>query len=167
MKTGSKLYCKISGPEARPLLLSKLRTRVLNSFHGLDHCGQKELKKRAAKEYYWPKQGRDVSHFVKQCHPCQLVKTGRYIKPPTNKITVPNKRFSYLNLDIVGPLPESRGHRYLLTILDRTSRFFQAVPLINADAESCCRAFLNHWVAFFSLPVKACSDNGNTFISHV
>ena len=83
MKSGVTLYCEISGDKGRPLLPAKLRTRVLNAFHALDHCGQKELLRRTASEYYWPNQSTDVSKFAANCHPCQLVKTGRIIKEST------------------------------------------------------------------------------------
>ena len=37
-------------------------------------------------------------------------------------IPVPARRFSYVHVDLVGPLAaSSQGHTYLLTILDRTS----------------------------------------------
>ena len=143
MKSGPTLFCEISGPEARPLLPAKLRPLVLAAFHSLDHCGQKALLKRTAAEYYWPGQSTDVAQYTKKCHPCQATKTGKKIKMPEYQINVPDRRFSHLNLDIVGPLPKSNGYRYLFTILDKTSRFFQAVPLISADAESCCKAFLH------------------------
>ena len=164
---GFTLYCEISGNKARPLLPKSLRNRVLKSLHSIDHCGQKELLRRTASEYYWPNQSTDISEFCKKCHPCALAKSGKSIKTPLTQIKVPDKRFSYLNLDIVGPLPKSNGYRYLFTILDRTSRYFQAVPLVSADAESCCRAFLHHWLSIFSLPARAFSDNGNTFISQI
>ena len=70
-------------------------------------------------------------------------------------------------LDIVGPLPESQGMRYLLTIVDRTSRFVEALPLREANAASCCDAFLSQWVSWFGLPETACSDNGNTFVAQM
>ena len=41
------------------------------------------------------------------------------------------------------------------------------MPLIRADAESCCKAFLHNWLAFFSLPSRADSDNGNTFTAQL
>ena len=86
---------------------------------------------------------------------------------PISQIPVPKHRFSHINLDILGPLPESNGYKYMLTIVCRSTRFVQAVPLVKADAESCTKAFLSHWLAFFSLPAVATSDNGNTFISQV
>ena len=132
-----------------------------------DHCGQKELVRRISSEYYWPKLASQVEDFVHKCHACQVAKVGKVIKFPISQIEVPERRFSHLNLDIIGPLPKSRGYRYIFSIFCRTSRFFQAIPLEKADAESCTWAFLNHWLSFFSLPTKATSDNGNTFISQV
>ena len=165
--SGLVLYCEMSLAKPRPLLPEKLRSQVLQIFHGLDHCGQKALKRRISAEYYWPKMGKDVASFVKCCHPCQMAKAGKPIRFPSSKIEVPDQRFSYLNLDIVGPLPKSRGFKYIFTILDRCSRMFQAIPLETADSESCSRAFLTHWLSMFSLPAKATSDNGNTFISQI
>ena len=77
------------------------------------------------------------------------------------------KRFDDLMLDIIGPLPESRGMRYCLTVIDRTTRFVDALPLKEANAVSCCEAFLGQWVSRFGLPSTACSDNGNTFIAQM
>ena len=38
-------------------------------------------------------------------------------------IPIPGNRFSHVHVDLVGPLPVSaEGYRYLLTIVDRTTR---------------------------------------------
>ena len=70
-------------------------------------------------------------------------------------------------LDIVGPLPDSCGKRYLLTVLDRTTRFVDALPLAEATAQACCDAFVSQWVSRFGLPDAATTDNGNTFVSQL
>ena len=137
------------------------------AFHALDHCGRKPLLRRISSEYYWPRMATDVAAFCKECHWCQSAKVGKPIRLPNSQIKVPHRRFSHLNLDILGPLPKSRGCRYMLTIFCKTSRFFQAVPLESADADSCTRAFLHHWVQYFSLPATASSDNGNTFLNQI
>ena len=78
---------------------------------------------------------------------------------------MPDTRFSSLQVDIVGPLPPSRGHKYLLTIIDRTSRWVEALPLTEATAEQCCNAFIHGWAQRFGLPTQLRSDNGNTFVA--
>ena len=109
----------------------------------------------------------DVAKYVNACHPCQSVKTHRNICPqPAHRPVLP-ARFSDLMLDICGPLPASQGNKYLLTILDRTTRFVDALPLQEATAYSCCQAFIAHWVSRFGLPTKATSDHGNTFIAQM
>ncbi len=65
-------------------------------------------------------------------------------------IPVPRQRFSHIHVDIVGPLPVSReGFRYLFTIIDRSSRLLEAVPLANIETETCRDALVSQWVARF------------------
>ena len=64
-------------------------------------------------------------------------------------------------MDIVGPLPiTSKENRYILTIIDRFTRFVMAIPLPNIDAITVARAFVNQWIYMFGAPEKALSDNG-------
>ena len=76
-------------------------------------------------------------------------------------------RFSDLQVDIVGPLIQSEGFRYLLTVVCRTTRYVEAIPLRNATSAECCQAFIDHWMRHFGLPEKISSDNGNTFQSRL
>ena len=69
--------------------------------------------------------------------------------------------------DIVGPLPISNGMRYLLTVLDRTSRWVAAYPLPEATSANCARAFIEQWIPIFGLPTSAICDNGNTFVANL
>ena len=70
-------------------------------------------------------------------------------------------------VDIVGPLPESYGYRYLLTALCRTTRLLHAMPLKEASASEAATAFLHQWTALFGLPSGATSDNGASFTANL
>ena len=68
-------------------------------------------------------------------------------------------------MDLVGPLPPSKGYSYLLTVIDRTTRWPEAYPLEDITAASCARAFICGWVARFGVPLAITSDRGRQFTS--
>ena len=78
---------------------------------------------------------------------------------------MPDRRFSALHLDLVGPLPESEGCTYLLTIIDRYSRWLEAVPLSDMTAKSCARALIRHWISRYGVPDTIVTDQGRQFTS--
>jgi transposase InsO family protein len=76
-------------------------------------------------------------------------------------IPVPQQQFSHIHVHIVGPLPVSReGFRYLFTIIDRSSRMLEVVPLTNIQTETCKDALISQWVACFGVPANLTSDQG-------
>jgi uncharacterized protein YeaC (DUF1315 family) len=61
----------------------------------------------------------------------------------------------------MGPLPvAARGHKYILTAIDRTSQWPEAVPLTGITAEECADAFMAGWVARFGVPATVTTDRG-------
>ena len=69
--------------------------------------------------------------------------------------------------DRVGPLPPSQGFTHLFTIVDRFTRWPEAIPLTSTDTKSCARALLSHWIARFGLPQHITSDRGPQFTSQL
>ena len=90
-----------------------------------------------------------------------------HVKSPVGQIKVPDRRFMWSHIDLVGPLPVSGGNRYILTMIDRTTRHLEAVPLPNATAETVADAYLLHWVARFGVPSHLTSDRGAQFTGQV
>ncbi|GFN78285.1 Pol polyprotein [Plakobranchus ocellatus] len=54
---------------------------------------------------------------------------------------------------------------YLFTVIDRFTRWPEAVPLPDAQASTCATALLHHWVARFGVPEDIASDRGRQFTS--
>ena len=164
---GFKVYCEVSNPQnPRPLVPEEHRSLVINLMHHLDHPNPRETTRRVAKDYYWPCLKKNVESFASTCHPCQAAKPGIPVNPGVGEFPVPDKRFSYVHLDVVGPLPPSQGKRFLLTCLDRTSRWAEAFPMSSASSAECCEAFMQ-WVSRYGAPCVAVSDNGNSFVSNL
>ena len=85
-----------------------------------------------------------------------------HVRAPLINFTVPEKRFSYINVDIVGP---SHGLSYLLTIVDRTTRWPEAIPLRDISTATYARALIYVWISRFGVPLDMPSDRGSQFTS--
>jgi len=57
------------------------------------------------------------------------------------------------------------GFQYLFTIIDRSSRMLEAVPLTNIETETCRNALISQWIARFGVPAHLTSDQGAQFTS--
>ena len=97
--------------------------------------------------------------WAKSCISCQ--------KSPVPSIPVPTQRFSHVHIDIGGPLPSSQGYSYLLTMIDRTTRWPKVVPLSSISAEACVRAFISTWISRFGVPAVLPLDCGSQFTSSI
>lgn len=89
----------------------------------------------------------------------------RDTRAPLGTFLPPGERFERVHLDIVGPLPPSEGNRYILTCIDRFTRWSEAIPLPVATAESIAKAFLAHWISRFGIPTSVTTNQGRQFES--
>jgi hypothetical protein len=96
---------------------------------------------------------------------CQRGKVYRHVHLQAHPITVPSRHFAHLHVDLVGPLPPSRGFTYLFTMIDRTTRWAEAVPLAAITAADCAKALAAGWIARFGVPDVITSDRGAQFTS--
>ena len=117
---------------------------------------------RDSARFVWSRMASDCLAFARSCQRCQVSKVVRHVHSPLMRRPLPDDCFLSLHLDLVGPLPESEGYIYLLTIIDRYSRWLEAVPLSSATATDCAQALLRHWVSRFGVPQD---DQGSQFTS--
>ena len=115
--------------------------------------------------FVWGRLDKTVKDVVDNCHQCHLVKTPQKLTPPPGQLPTPARRFNCVHLDLVGPLPESHGNRYLLTMIERSTRWLEAVPLASINADTVTSTFLAHWISRFGIPSDVVSDRGLQFTS--
>ena len=94
---------------------------------------------------------------------CQHGKILRHAHSPPEQISVPHWRFSHIHIDLVGPLPSSGGFTSILTIVDQTTRWPEAIPMVSTMASACAQALVHHWVSRFGVPAIITSDRGPQF----
>ena len=164
---GIPIFCEVSGVNPRPVVPERLRSLIISSYHDIDHPGQAESVRRAASQYFWASLKKDMSNYVATCHPCLSTKQNKLKTPHVGHFPVPKKRFSHIHVDICGPLPPSRGYKFLLTVVCRSTRFVDAIPMVDATTQSCAEALLHSWTARHGICAEMTSDNGVEFVSAV
>jgi hypothetical protein len=87
--------------------------------------------------------------------------------PGCQPISIPQRRFSHLHVDLVGPLQCSNDFNYIFTIIDRTSKWMEAVLLSETSAAVCTKALTFTWISRFGVPETISSDRGPQFTSNL
>ena len=77
---------------------------------------------------------------------------------------IATKPFSHLSVDLVGPLqpPSSRGHKYVMMVVDQATRYGNAMPLRCIDAETVDQALMEI-CSRVGFPQVLTTDNGTQF----
>ena len=159
------IWCDVSTGHERPYVPRKHRRTIFHALHDMSHPGIRATQKLITERFVWPGINRDVRNWTRTCLQCQKCKVHRHNKAPLGTFTLPDARFSHVHIDIVGPLPPSEGNSYLLTCVDRYSRWPEAIPIPDMTAETIARTFVARWVAVFGAPTTITTDRGRQFES--
>ena len=141
---------------------------VLREVHNASHDGVRRTQLAAARRFWWPKMRKSIAKFVRNCEDCAKAKAVKRKRQSVVRARLFARPFELLGMDLWGPLPgTSKGHKWVLTIIDAFTRFVFFIPLKDATAETVRDVLINDVFAKFGFCRAIHTDNGPQFTADV
>ena len=162
------ICCDTSNGRRRPLVPLLWQRKVFDAIHSLAHPGTRASRRLLAARFVWKGMASDVGRWCRECMLCQKAKITTQPTAPIQPILVPGRRFTHIHVDLVGPLTASaEGHTHVMTMIDRSTRWVEVVPLSSTTATACADALVAGWISRFGVPAAITTDRGVQFTSTV
>ena len=125
-----------------------------------------EMVSQFSKLDRWPKKKRNNNFITKEhsftCNLDELLDI--YCHDGTQRHTLERQIFEQLNIDFKGLLPSKNPNKYILTLIDKFSRFPFAFPCKDISATSVIH-HLRTLFGLFGMPLYIHSDRASAFMS--
>ena len=148
------------------------RTMVMKLAHDCilsGHFGIRKTSDRVLSNFYWPGVQGDINRYCRSCDVCQrTLPKGKVTPVPLESMPLIDTPFERVAVDLVGPIypATERGNRYILTLVDYSTRYPEAVPLRNIDTEHVAEALFEIFTRV-GIPREILSDMGTQFTSNM
>ena len=161
---GDKVCSQIIIPQSLvPVVLEQLHDSVTGG-----HLGVKKTFNKIREKYHWYRMYRDVERWCQKCDICNSRKMSQRRAKAPMKIYNVGAPLERVAVDIMGPLPITKmGNRYLLVIGDYFTKWVEAIPLKNQEANAVASELVDKFVSIFGVPIQIHSDQGTNFESCV
>lgn len=164
------LYYKYTPTGEDPRLLCFIpkghRLSLLRVFHDdHDHIGIDKTIELIMRHFWFPGLRLFVKKYIGHCIVCLTHK--KVPRAPTQAIeswTKPDVPFSMVHTDVLGPLTESNGFKYILVIVDSFSKYCLLYALYRQDTDELKRVF-SKVISLFGTPTTIVCDRGRMFES--
>ena len=144
-----------------------LQGSIIEIHHSWGHPGIHKTTELITRNYWWPGLQKDIQKYIQGCKTCQTVKPDQQAKSaPLHPNQITERLWQTISMDMMGPLPESKGFNTILVVVDRFTKksFFlpthstvtsKGVATLYRD-----RVFMEHGIL-----EKVISDQGSQFVS--
>lgn len=178
-KQGGLLYRCFQSPKVEhgkifkqlvvPEQYRKIVLKVAHDSIMAGHLAVKKTTDRVMTNFYWPGIQSHVIRYCRSCAVCQkTVSKGKVSKVPLGYMPLIDTPFERVAVDLVGPIfpATERGHRYILTLVDYSTRYPEATALKGIETEQVAEALVEMFTRV-GIPKEVLSDLGAQFTSGI
>nr|XP_040060401.1 uncharacterized protein LOC120835481 isoform X2 [Gasterosteus aculeatus aculeatus] len=151
--------------DGRIVAPSELMHMLMIEAHGPTHESKKRTCAALEKIWWHPFAKEMVENFVTDCVSCNGFNNKPVYRCPMGRYPVPPAPFQEICIDYtdMGMDNRVRGLRYMLVMVDRFSRWVEAIPCRKEDGATVVKWLKNELIPRYGLPKVIHSDNGSHF----
>jgi len=125
------------------------------------HFGIRKTLDQVQRRFFWNTWKEDTKRFCRKCPECTEYHRGKLAKQGALKPVLAGSPYERWYIDLTGPHSKSdRGHIWILTCMDSFSKWAEAYPLRNKEAETIAKVLVEQVFARFGVPLSILSDQG-------
>ncbi len=145
-----------------------LQKPVIKLYHDYAHASAPKTQQLIQKNFWWPQMASDIQRWCDTCIVCATINQGKPGRTKLCRPEPPKGPWELLQLDFIGPLPSAKGrYRYCLVIIDKFSKWVEAIPTRNNSANTVARVVANQILPLWGAPIQIESDQGTHFTGQV
>ncbi len=145
-----------------------LQKPVIKLYHDYAHVSAPKTQQLIRKNFWWPQMASDIQRWCDTCIVCATINQGKPGRTKLCRPEPPKGPWELLQLDFIGPLPSAKGgYRYCLVIIDKFSKWVEAIPTRNNSANTVARVVANQILPLWGAPIQIESDQGTHFTGQV
>ena len=117
----------------------ELREEIMRRAHqeATGHLGVRKTLEQVRRRAFWKSWRRDVERYCRRCTECCRYHRGGAPRQGRLQDMVIGSPGERVGMDLTGLHPRSRrGHHYMHTYIDHFTKFAEAYPLLNKEAET-------------------------------
>ena len=144
-----------------------LRGAMIEIHHSWGHPGIHKTVELITRNYWWPGIREDVRKYIQGCRKCQTVKPDRQTKAaPLKPNEIPERPWQIVSMDLMGPLPMSKGYNMIFAVVDRFTKKSYFLPTNSTvTSKGIATLYRDRIFVEHGIPEKVISDRGSQFVS--